>query len=158
MASLGYTFDHSSIDITDNFEPLPAGEYTVEIVDSDVKPTRAGTGELIAMTLRVVDGEYENRRIWTNINHRNSNPKAQMIGEKQLAQIKHAIGMEHGLEDTVDLHNIPMRAVVVVEEGSNGYGPRNSIKAYKPLENAPPIAAPRPVPVAAAKPAAPWKR
>lgn len=157
MASLGFTFDSSNIDITDTFEPLPAGEYTVEVVDSDVRSTKAGTGELIALTFRVVDGEYENRRIWVNINHRNQNPKAQQRGEKELGQLKHAVHMTHGLEDTVDLHNIPLRAVVVVEEGSNGYGPRNSIKAYKPLESTANVAPMRPA-QAPAKAAAPWKR
>jgi hypothetical protein len=158
MASLGYTFDATQVDISDSFEPIPPGEYTVEVVESDVRPTKAGTGELIALTLRICDGEFENRRIWTNINHRNSNPKAQAIGEKQLAQLQHAVGLTHGLEDTLDLHNVPVRAVVLVEEGSNGYGPRNSVKAFKAIESATaPVAAAR-VAQPAAKPSAPWKR
>lgn len=158
MASLGFTFDHTQVDTNDTFEPIPAGEYVVEVIDSDVRQTKSGSGEYISLTLRVIDGEYENRRIFTNINHRNANEKAQMMGEKQVTQICRAVGLRHGLEDTVELHNIPIKAVVVVEEGSNGYGPRNSVRAYKPVEGVPHVAPAAQAPASSGKPAAPWKR
>lgn len=158
MASLGFSFDHTAVDTTDSFEPLPPGEYVVEVVDSDVKPTKASDGAYIALQLRVVEGDFENRRIFTNINHRNPNPKAQAIGERQLAQLCTAVGLKNSLDDVVDLHNVPVRAVILVEPAKDNYGPRNSVRAYKPMEGVAPVVAAASAPAAAAKPAAPWKR
>jgi hypothetical protein len=158
MASLGFTFDHTAVDQTDSFEPLPPGEYVVEVVDSEVRPTKAGDGAYISLQLRVVDGEYENRRIFTNINHRNPNPKAQAIGERQLAMLCTAVGLKHALEDVVDLHNVPVKAVILVEPAKDNYGPRNSVRAYKPVDGAAPAVVAAAQTQASSKPAAPWKR
>lgn len=157
MANLGGAFDHTSVETADNFEPLPAGEYTVEVVDSDVKATKAGTGSYISLQLRVIDGPYENRRVFTNINHQNPNPAAQAIGERQLAQLCTAVGLPSALEDTVDLHNVPVKAVITVEAAKDNYGPRNSVRNYKAI-GAPAAVVAAAAPAAAAKPAAPWKR
>lgn len=158
MASLGSVFDPSTVDISDNYEPLPPGEYTVEVIDTDVRQTKAGTGEYISLTMRVVDGEFENRRIYSNINHINPNPKAQAIGDKQKAQICYALNITEGLSDTLQLHNIPMNVLVVIEEGSNGYGPRNSVKAFKPVDGVPHVAPAAQAQASSGKPSAPWKR
>ena len=158
MASLGFSFDHTAVDTTDSFDPLPPGEYVVEVVDSDVKQTKAGDGAYIALQLRVVEGEFENRRVFTNINHQNPNPKAQVIGERQLAQLCTAVGLKHSLDDVVDLHNIPVKAVILVEPAKDNYGPRNSVRAYKPVNGPAPVVAATQTQSVSQKPAAPWKR
>lgn len=159
MAQLGRSFDHTAVDTTDNFEPLPAGEYIVEVVDSSVKQTRAGDGEYIALQLRVVDGQYENRRVFTNINTISPKADTQAIGEKLLAQLCTAVGLSHALEDTAELHSVPVRATLKIEPEKNGYPARNNVRAFKPVGSAPtPVAAV--ASIGAAKPtnAAPWKR
>jgi hypothetical protein len=159
MAQLGKAFDFSAVDTTDNFELLPAGDYIVEVVDSAIKQTRAGDGEYISLQLRVVDGQYENRRVYTNINTVSPKADTQAIGEKLLAQLCSAVGLPHALEDTADLHSIPVRATLKIEREKNGYPARNNVRAFKSAANAPAPVAAAPS-VAAAKPAnaAPWKR
>lgn len=159
MAQLGRSFDFSAVDTTDNFEPLPAGDYVVEVVDSSVKQTRAGDGEYIALQLRVVDGQYENRRVFTNINTVSPKADTQAIGEKLLAQLCTAVGLPHALDDTADLHSIPVRASLKIEPEKNGYPARNNVRAFKPAGSAPtPVAARPQVQAEPQKPAAPWKR
>lgn len=158
MASLGISFDHTEVDTTDSFEPIPAGEYTVEVVETDVKPTKSGDGTYVALQLRVVDGEFENRRIYTNINYINPNPKADGIGKRQLAMLCSAVGLKKPLEDANELCNVPVKAVVLVEPAKDNYGPRNSVRAYKPLNGVSPVVADRQVQAEPQKPAAPWKR
>jgi len=158
MAELGFDFDHTAVDISSNFDPLPAGEYVVEVVGSDLKQTKTNTGEYIALELRVVEGQYENRRVFSNINHRNAKADTQAIGECQLAELIYAVGLKDRLKDTAELHSVPIIARLNIKEGSNGYGPRNNVVAFKPV-NGEKHAVVAPLRVfEPSKPAAPWKR
>jgi len=47
-------------------EDLPEGTYTAEVLDCRFKPTKAGDKEMAAWDMRVVQGEYKNRRIFVN--------------------------------------------------------------------------------------------
>lgn len=48
----------------DSFEPLPEGQYDVEIDKVEVRENKAGDGLYLNWELIVLDGEYENRRLW----------------------------------------------------------------------------------------------
>lgn len=161
MAQLSQTFNPSSVEADErSFEPMPPGSYTFEVVESTIKPTKAGTGEYIELTLRVVDGQFENRRLWERINFKNDNAKAQDIGQRQLKALCDACGI-NGLDDTQQLHGILFSGRVVIEQDKTGqYGPRNTIKSFAPYGAAPAPAAPAPAPRAAAPAAGarPWQR
>lgn len=161
MADLGFTFSYTEEDLKDDYAPIPEGTYDVEVVDTEVRLTKDETGKYISTTLRVIDGEYENRRIFTNITVKSENPKALGIGKKLLGQLCNAVGMPIGfeLENTNDLHNVPVKAFIYVQEAKNGYPERNAVRSFKKIDDvvAPAVAAQQ-VQSAPAKPAAPWKR
>jgi hypothetical protein len=48
----------------DSFEPLPEGEYDVEIDKAEVRMNKAGDGLYINWEMSVLDGDYENRKLW----------------------------------------------------------------------------------------------
>lgn len=56
----------TKIDFSDveSFEPLPEGEYDIEIDKVEVRMNKAGDGMYLNWELLVLDGEFENRRLW----------------------------------------------------------------------------------------------
>lgn len=48
----------------DSFEPLPEGSYDVEVDKVEVRRNKADDGDYLNWELIVIDGEYENRRLW----------------------------------------------------------------------------------------------
>jgi len=166
MAQLN--FDASSVDPTSTFDPIPAGDYTVMIIDSDMKKTKDNTGEYLELTEQVVDGPYAGRLIWDRLNLKNKNPQAQEIAQRSLSAICHAVGVMN-VADSAQLHNIPMIARVTFVDASGQYAAKNEVKGYKPLQGAGQASAPaatpaRPAaaPVSSAAPAVsaqpPWKK
>jgi hypothetical protein len=48
----------------DSFEPLPEGDYDVEVDKVEVRENKKGDALYLNWELIVLDGEYENRRLW----------------------------------------------------------------------------------------------
>lgn len=160
MARLNTSFDHSRVEAS-NYEPLPPGEYVVQVVNSDIMPTKAGTGEYIKVECDVLDGPHQGRKLFTNFNIANPNPQAVEIGYQQLALLCQAIGLAGELNNTEELHWKPCLAVVKVKPPQNGYDASNEIKGWKPLKTAPRAAAPAPAqaaPQQEATNAPPWRQ
>ena len=137
---------------------IPTGDYRAMIVDSDVKPTKTG-GEMIVLTVQVLDGQYAGEQITDRLNIVNANPKAVAIAQGRLSAICHAVGVLTP-NDTVELHNKPFSIRVEVKPdsfvGDNGETvniERSEIKAYK-AEGAGNVQQPT-APAAAATPASP---
>lgn len=150
MANLGTTFDPSTVDDQNNqFDPLPAGIYNVVIDDSELKPTKAGTGHYLQLTYRVVGGKYGGRLVWDRLNIDNPNATAQEIAFRSLSAICKATGHNGAISDSAVLHGKTMAVKLTVRDDPN-YGASNEVKAYsaatqppaqKPAAAAPPWAA-----------------
>ena len=84
-------FDASQVDPSVGYEALPAGKYLVEISDSEMKPTKAGNGEMLQLEFTVIDGEFKNRKIWDRLCLRHPNPEAVKIAQANLSAICHAV-------------------------------------------------------------------
>lgn len=113
------------------FDPLPEGHYLLIVEASEMKPTKAGTGTGINMKFQVVDGDHKGRGFFKWINYKNPNDTAQKIGRAELAMICRACNKPQP-KDTMELHNIPFAAHVVVKPGRDGYDPSNDIKKAVP--------------------------
>lgn len=130
------------------YGPLPAGDYEMIITKSDVKPTKAGTGEYLELEMQVVSGEHSGRRHWERLNVSNPNKQAEDIAKAALASLCLAVNVTD-IEDTADLHDIPFIARVEIDRKEPD---RNRIVGYSSAEAAP---APAAKPAPAARPAAP---
>lgn len=133
-----------------SYAPLPNGDYEMIITKSDVKPTKAGTGQYLELEMQVVSGEHSGRRHWERLNVSNPNKQAEDIAKAALASLCNALGMPEGVqEDTAEMHDIPFIAHVEIDRKEPD---RNRIVGYSSGEAAP-VPAPKPAP--AARPAAP---
>ena len=155
MATLN--FDANAIQPDTSFEPIPAGWYNAIIDESEMKPTRDGSGAYLALRFNIIDGQYAGRKVFTRLNLRNQNPVAQDIAQKQLSSICHAVNVLN-VQDSSQLHALPMQIRVKVTNDPTGqYDPSNEISGYKAVgaSNGQGVAAPLAAPTAPAAPVAP---
>ncbi len=136
------------------YGPLPAGDYEMIIVKSDVKPTKAGTGHYLELEMQVVSGESSGRRHWERLNVDNPNKQAEEIAKEALAALCFAVGVTD-VEDTVQLHDIPFVAHMEIDRKDPDH---NRITGYATAGAAKPAAAPAPRPAAPAAAAAPGRK
>ena len=122
---------------SNGFDPIPAGWYEVEATKSELKSTKDKAGKYIAFTFKVLDGDHEGRLIFTNLNIVNKNDIAVKIAQGDLKAICDAVGFEDDLEDTEDLHNIPLAIKVSITEETSNWPAKNEIKGYKSLDDSP---------------------
>lgn len=156
MAEMDYQVGDETME---SFDVVPPGEYKAMVVESDVKPTKSGTGTQLVLTWQIVEGEYEGRKIWGRINLRNANEKAVQIGRKELNTLAIATGKPSGyhLSDSTELHDIPVIIDVKIRPAEGQYREGNEIKGYKAVDAvaAPPAAAPKAASIPAKTVAAP---
>ena len=142
-----------------NFEPLPAGWYTVTISQAELKPTKAGNGQYIKLRYDVTGPSHQGRVVFGNLNIKNANPKAEEIGRQQLGDIMRAIGLAK-VTDTDQLIGGQIAIKLEVKEDAQ-YGASNEVKAFKSVSGS--VAPTAGVPVmaaqaATAKAAPPWAK
>ena len=160
MASLNETFAAQDMPAGNgSFDPLPAGWYTATITGAELKPTKSGTGQYIAIRYDIKGPTHSGRVVFGNLNIRNQNPKAEEIGRQQFGDLMRSCGLAK-VNDTDQLIGNSVQIKLGVER-SEQYGDRNDVKGFKPGEGgfkATP-AIPSDVPAAApTKAAPPWAR
>ena len=114
MASL-QGFDASKVDPGSSFPVMPAGEYDVVIVGSEMKTTNNGNGSYLKLEMQVLGGEFQNSRLWDNLNLSNPSEKAVQIARGKLSSICRAVGVLTP-QDSSELHNKPLRVKVAIEK------------------------------------------
>lgn len=153
MAQLLETFSADALPVSDrNFEPLPAGWYTAVVNGAEIKNTKAGTGQYIAVRYDITGPTHQGRVVFGNLNIKNPNPKAEEIGRQQLGELMRAIGLTT-VQDTDQLIGGQLSIKLDVRE-SEQYGASNDVKGYKSNGATPPKSAAKPS--APAKAAPPW--
>lgn len=140
---------------TPSRDVIPPGEYLCEVTDSDTKPNKAGTGEYLALTHQIVEGEHKGRFVWSNLNLVHPNEKAVQIARSELAALCKATGVL-APKDSSDLHNKPVLVRIAIDPKDNT---RNVVKGYKPAGAQPVKASVAAAPAAAPKASTPpWKK
>jgi hypothetical protein len=117
------------------FKPLKAGWYPAELVKSELKTTKDKKGKYLSFQFKVTedanDESSEGRFVFTNLNIVNTNETAVKIAHSDLKAICEAVGHEGELEDTADLHNIPLMIKVSYKPETPDWPAKNEIKGYK---------------------------
>ena len=124
-------FDASTVEVTNDYDIIPAGWYQAKITDADLKTTKAGNGQYIAVRFDIVGPTHQGRVVWCNLNIKSQNPKAEDIGRKQLAQLMGAIGLKK-VSDTDQLIGGELSIKVAVRI-SEQYGDSNDVKGFKAI-------------------------
>lgn len=140
MAQLGYTVTTNDLpqDSGGDYSPLPAGDYQVRIVETSINTTKSGTGQYIKLRLDVTGPSHEGRVLFTNLNIKNDNQKAEEIGRQQLGAVMRAIGLD-SIQDTDQLVGGAMTVKVAIRK-SEEYGDQNDVKAFKAISGSKPPA------------------
>jgi len=115
----------------DSFEAIPAGDYLAHITKSEMKANKAKTGHFLLLIHTILEGEHKGSSIFVRLNLDNPNPKAVEIANKELNSICQACDKE-GVEDSEDLHLVPMCIRVAVEPASSQWPASNNIKKWMP--------------------------
>lgn len=127
MAEMNYQGNPN--DTSMGFPILAAGQYLAAVTNSDVRPTKSGTGKYVSLEWTVLDGQNRNQKIFEIINFQNQNQQCQAIGRKTLNNVLAAFGITD-LSDTSQLHNTPILLTIGVKR-ENGED-KNVVKNHEP--------------------------
>lgn len=85
--------------------------------------------------LDIIEGPYQSRKLFDQLNLVNSNPQTVEIAQRTLLAICHATGKLQ-VNDSVDLHLVPMTIQVGVKPPKDGYSEKNTIRYLVPEKGA----------------------
>lgn len=154
MANLS-GFDASQVEPASSNDPLPAGKYLAAITNSEMKPTKAGTGSYLELTFAVLDGPHKGRCLWARLNLDNPNGTAVQIARAELSAICRAVGVM-APKDSVELHNLPLVVSVKCKKRDDTGDITNEIAGYEKKTAA--ASAPTSAPDNSGASVPPWKR
>lgn len=132
MASLNGQYDPDA-GTPGTFEVFAAGPQPLEFTETDIVPTKAGTGKLLKYKLRITQGDLEDRLVFGQCNLQNPNPVATKIGQEEFRAMREVTGVLEP-EDTQDLHFKEFIGYVKVTPAKGDYDAKNEIdwgKTYK---------------------------
>jgi hypothetical protein len=152
------------------FEPIPAGDYPMQILASEMAPNSKGNGRFLKLEMEITEGPQAGRKLTERLNLENPNAQAVDIAQRTLRAIIFACGLTT-CDDSEQLHMRKMSVRVNVKERNDKPGVMsNEIGGYKPLGSGAPVqngrASPAPSPSPSPSPSAssaqsnvpPWKR
>jgi hypothetical protein len=145
-------FNAANVEPNEPRDPLPAGWYKCVITESEEKPTKAQTGSYLQMTLEVIEGDHQGRKVFERLNLNNPNQTAVEIAQRTLSGICRSVGVMTP-RNSSDLHDKPLMVKVAVKPASGEYGASNEIKEYAEPEKKAAAAA-----SAGGAATPPWKR
>ena len=155
---LGETFAAADFAPAQSYELIPAGWYTAVITDAELKPTKSGTGEYIKLRYDITGPSSQGRVVFSNLNIKNPNAKAEEIGRQQLGEMMRALGLS-AVSDTDQLINGHLTIKVDIRPASGDYNAQNEVKGWKSNTGSlPPQPKPDAPAGAANKAAPPWAK
>lgn len=157
MAFLDQAIDLGSLPQSEqSYDLLPPGWYSASITKAELKATKDGTGQYIALRYDITGPSHQGRVVFGNLNIKNRSVKAEEIGRQSLGELMRSIGLTR-VQDTDQLIGGQLQIKVAIQGGSNGYEPRNEVKGYKAMSGAQPVmSAPAAAPAPAASNTPPW--
>lgn len=134
MAGLGMAFNSGEHAERTHSRVLPAGWYPVQIVNSEIKPTKTVGGARLNLQFKIIGGEFVGQVLFGGYNVKNANPVAVQIAMEELAELSRAVRTPVW-NDTQELHMKPFNIKVKVKPGNDGYEPSNEPQIYQDIDN-----------------------
>lgn len=162
MAELGFELTGTFTEQKNSYELVAPGEYTVIMVDSELKESQKDDPYINA-TYEIIggnDGKHNGQKLFDIFMLKHSNKDVVKRAMETLQNIGNFVGVDK-FKDTEPLHGKPFVVKVGIEKGKDGYEDKARVRAYMscdtsaatPISNAVPTAV-APTPSAAPKP--PW--
>ncbi len=147
MALLDSTFTQDFAEVKpEDFSPIPAGEYILQVTKTELSPTKDGSGKYVKVAFDIIGPSYQGRKIFANFNIQNNSAIAENIGKQQLKALVIAGHVQEPLRDTDQLLGAVVKASVTVREATEKYPASNDVKNFKPVGDAMPTGAPMGMP------------
>ena len=128
------TFDPTTQE-GNSWDVLPVGEYVAQIVEASIQQPNSGDGYHLALTWKIIKGDYEGRQVWQRITYLHSSEQAQTIGRKTLKDLCDALGVNEQVKDAEVFLFKPVRIRLGIERDKQGvYPDKNRISRILPLE------------------------
>ena len=122
-------FDASKVEPSVIQDPVPAGWYNVLIENSEMKPASTPGNAYLQLVMKILDGQYAGRKLFSRHNIINASAQAQEIAFRELSSVCRAVGkMQVG--DSAELHNVPLMAKVKVVPADAKYEAKNEVTAF----------------------------
>jgi hypothetical protein len=168
----GQGFDGTQVQPSEDFSPVPPGDYPVQITGQQTKETKKGDGQFLELEMTILGGQYQGRKVWERLNLVNKNPNAVEIAQRNLSAICHAIGKPR-IRHESELVGGQLVVKVIVKDNNNeckgfkagggGAAPAAPVRNTPPPQTPPPAQYTPPAQPAAAaapatgQPAMPWQ-
>ena len=123
---------------TGDYSLIPDGVYPAVIKSATIENTKAGTGQYVKIRFDIMGANHAGRVVFTNLNIRNPNPKAEEIGRQQLGELARALGIAT-VTDTDQLVGGQCQIKITTRK-SEQYGDQNEVKSFKALDGSKPPA------------------
>ena len=128
------TFDPTTQE-GNSWDVLPASEYVAQAVEASIQQPHSGDGYYLALTWKIIEGDYEGRQVWQRITYLHSSEQAQTIGRKMLKDLCVATGVAEQVDDAEVFLFKPVRIRLGIERDKQGvYPDKNRISRILPLE------------------------
>ena len=132
MAKLNFKASELPVDEKDgDFAPLPAGWYSANIIESELKDTNSGTGQYIKIRYDITGPTHQGRVVFGMLNIKNDNEVAEKIGLQQLLRLMKVIGLEWPPEDTDQFVGNSLEIKLKIKPARGEYGESNDVCGYK---------------------------
>ncbi|MGW9332310.1 DUF669 domain-containing protein [Bosea sp. NPDC055594] len=128
MASIAYSFNPNAVP-SSGYLPLPAGEYTLEIVESEYVTNSKGTGNILKCKGQVVDGDFEGRPFYINYELEHRARTKQERGQRDFAGLRRATGVL-APDDSEELHFKAFHVKIGIKARKDTGELENVIKQY----------------------------
>jgi len=126
--------DRNELGTGQGFEPIEPGTYILAIERTEMKKTsdwqNPGDNESLMIGWRVLEGPNTGRMVFDFLRIVNKDAQTVKNAKKDLARICLACGVE-AIQNTAQLHQIPIKAVVKIREAANGYPAKNYTKFWE---------------------------
>jgi len=145
-------FDPNAQEANESFDPMPAGWYAMQIVESEMKESRSSSGQYLQLTFEMLEQahpQFKGRKAFERLNLINPNETAVRIARGDLTKICQSLGMMQMVTDSEVLHHKPIAVKLKIRPASGQYEANNEICGYDGVANR--IAAPGAAPAPAAQ-------
>jgi hypothetical protein len=107
----------------------PAGDYTLEIVESDYLANETGTGMVLRFLMQVLDGARTGTHFVVDMTLENRDACIQAAGQREFKALRQALGVTLP-GDTAELHHRAFRASVGKRQASAAHRTENYFSAF----------------------------
>ncbi len=121
-------FDAATVAPSVPFTALPAGDYQVVMSEATTVATKAKDGHFVRVVYTVIEGEFNGRKLFDNMNCWNKSKEACGIAWAQMSAICHAVGRLQ-VGQMSELFNLPLTITVTVDDDEK-YGLSNEVKGF----------------------------